>query len=190
MKVRSFLAFDISDEMRQELAKVISLFAKKVSDVDWVRPELMHGTIRFFGEVEEELLLGKLSHVIESEVRHQSKIELFGRGIGVFPNWRYPKILWAGLSGDVDAVMSLYNRLEDEFESLGLKSDKRQLRLHLTLGRLNAGAPGMDTLVHLVEKMSDREFGNIEVGELVLYQSVLQRTGPIYTVLKKFKLGN
>ena len=63
------------------------------------------------------MLLGKLSDTIEREVRHQSPIHLVGRGIGVFPNWRYPKVLWAGLTGDTESVISLHAKLEEAFQN-------------------------------------------------------------------------
>jgi len=189
MKIRSFLAFDISDEMKKGLVSIISLLSSKVKGVKWIRPELMHCTVRFFGDVEEELLLGKLSNVIGQEVRHQSPISLVGRGVGVFPNWRYPKVLWAGLHGDTESVISLHAKLEEAFEDFGFKEDKRVLRLHLTLGRAKSKFKGGKTLMKVVEKLGEKEFGKIVVDSLTLYKSVLAKEGPIYTVLKRFPLG-
>ncbi len=189
MKMRSFLAFDITDEMRAELAAVINLLESKSKGIRWVEPKGMHCTIRFFGEVEEELLMGKLAQVIEQEVRHQSPIGLVGRGFGVFPNWRYPRVLWAGLGGDVEAVISLHRRLEEAFSEFGFKKDPRELRLHLTLGRAKSRVKDSGQLMPLVEKMSEREFGKLTVSKLTLYKSDLTKEGPIYTPLKVFSLG-
>lgn len=190
MKIRSFLAFDIPPKMKAELGSVIGVLSQKARDIKWVKPERMHCTIRFFGDVEEDILLGKLSHIIEREVLHQAPIHLTGHGVGVFPNWRYPRILWAGLVGDTEAVMSLHAKLEQSFEELGLPRDPRVLRLHLTLGRARAPLKDCETLVHLVEKMGEHEFGSVNVDSLVLYKSVLTKEGPIYTALRKFQLGS
>ncbi|MFA4874765.1 MAG: RNA 2',3'-cyclic phosphodiesterase [bacterium] len=189
MKIRSFLAFDIPPKMQAELGSIIGLLSQKTHDVKWVKTELMHCTLRFFGEVEEELLTGKLSQVIEREVRHQAPIHLFGHGIGVFPNWRYPRVLWAGLAGDTEAVISLHAKLEETFEELGLHRDPRALRLHLTLGRARSSLKDCEPLVHLVEKLAEREFGEVDVNALTLYKSVLTREGPVYTALQTFPLG-
>jgi RNA 2',3'-cyclic 3'-phosphodiesterase len=189
MKVRSFLAFDITDEMRAELGSVIALLAQKTRDVKWVKPDLMHCTIRFFGDVEEELLSGKLSQLIESEVLHQAPIHLEGHGIGVFPNWRYPRVLWAGLTGDTEAVLSLHAKLEQAFEELGMPRDPRELRLHLTLGRARGSLKDSGALVHLVEKLAERSFGDVVVNALTLYKSDLTKDGSIYTPLRTFPLG-
>ncbi len=189
MKIRSFLAFDIPDKLRAELGQVIELLTPKVKGIKWVHPDKMHCTIRFFGNVEEDVLMGKLSAVIAREVRHQSPIHLTGHGIGVFPNWRYPKVLWAGLTGETDSLISLHAKLEEAFEEFGLKKDPRELRLHLTLGRAKTPFKDREALTAIVEKMAEKEFGEFDIKELVLYKSDLTREGPIYTALKRFPLG-
>lgn len=189
MKIRSFLAFDLTDEVRQELGQIIGLLAPKAKGVKWVKPALMHCTMKFFGDVEEDLLTGDLSRVIEEIVKHQSSVHLKGIGIGVFPNWRYPRVIWAGLAGEVDATIALHERLESAFEPFGLKKDERTFRLHLTLGRAKAPLKNCAAFVTLVEKLVDREFGEFDVDHLTLYKSVLTREGPIYTALREFKLG-
>jgi 2'-5' RNA ligase len=189
MKLRSFLAFDISDGMKEELSSIISYLSVHVKDVKWIQPSRMHCTIRFFGDVEESLLTGKLSDVIAAEVRHQAPMHLSGKGIGVFPNWRYPRVLWAGLHGDTESIISLHAKLEDAFEDFGFQKDKRDLRLHLTLGRMRPRFRGAGELVRLVEKLGEKEYGDIKVDSFVLYKSELKSDGPIYTALKSFRLG-
>lgn len=189
MKIRSFLAFDITNKMKAELASVIAILSPKTKCVKWVRPELMHCTLRFFGEVEEELLLGDVSKTIKEQVKHQSPIHLEGRGVGAFPNWRYPRVLWAGLIGEVESMMSLQTRLEEEFENFGFEKDHRAFRLHLTLGRARSQMKNCQSFMQVVEKMADLNFGDVTVKSLTLYKSELAREGPIYTALSKFDFG-
>lgn len=189
MKLRSFLAFDITDEMRIELAQIIALIAPKAKDVRWVKPELMHCTLKFFGDVEEGLLLGRLSDVIANEVRHQAPVRLVGQGVGVFPNWRYPRVIWGGLAGETEAMMSLQAKLEEAFKEFGFKRDQRRFRLHLTIGRTRSPIKNPQGLMQIVEKLSDRNFGDITVSSLTLYKSVLTKEGSVYTALKKIEMG-
>ena len=72
MKVRSFLAFDIPDDMRAELASLIEVLASKADGIKWLKPENIHCTMKFFGDVEEEVLMGPLATVIEKELVHQA----------------------------------------------------------------------------------------------------------------------
>ena len=189
MKLRSFLAFDITDAMRAELSQVIALLSTKTKDVRWVKPDLMHCTLRFFGDVDEELLSGDLSGIIAETVLHQAPIHIVGEGIGVFPNWRYPEVLWAGLSGDTESMISLHSRLESAFEGFGFQRDPRTLRLHLTLGRAKGSLKGCATLSQTIEKLMDKRFGEMNVSSLTLYRSELKKDGPVYTALRKFPFG-
>lgn len=189
MRHRAFLAFDITDKMRAELSSVVGLLMPKAKGVRWVRPDLMHCTLHFFGDVEEGLLLSKLPDVVAREVRHQAPIHLIGQGIGVFPNWRYPRVIWAGLVGDVEAMISLHARLEESFTEFGFRHDQRSLRLHLTLGRSKSPLKGCAPFIQMIEKMSDRNFGEANVSSLTLYSSVLTQNGPIYTAMRRFPFG-
>ncbi len=189
MKIKSFLAFEVSKEMRKNLHSMATLLSTKVDCIHWVPPSSMHCTLRFFDNVDESLLSGKVSDTIQREVRHQKPFTLFGQGIGVFPNWRYPKILWSGLQGDTEAVMSLHAKLEEAFEAFGFKYDPRQFRLHLTLGRAKSKFKDPNTLMQLVEKLSERDYGSVLVNELVLYQIHLDEQEPRYTELNRFQLG-
>ncbi len=189
MKIRSFLAFDIPEAVKAEMASVISVLSTKERDVRWVAPELMHCTIRFFGEVEEKLLLQRLAPKIEQEVLHQSPVRLEARGIGVFPNWRYPRVIWAGIGGETETVVALHSKLEEAFQDYPLPKDQRMLRLHLTLGRAKSPIKAGSPLLHLVEKMIEHQFGEFTVDALTLYESRLTKDGPVYTALRRFPLG-
>ncbi len=190
MKVRSFLAFDIPEEMRAELASLIEVLATKADGIKWLKPENIHCTMKFFGDVEEEVLMGPLAAAIEKELAHQAPISLNGVGIGVFPNWRYPRVIWAGLAGETDAAKSLHARIETALEEFDLKRDSRKsFRLHLTLGRVKSKIKDPELLVSFVEKQVDRAFGKVDVDSLVMYKSVLTKEGPIYTPLRSFSFG-
>lgn len=189
MEIRSFLAFDISEEVKQELSSLIQLFSAKSKGVKWIKPEHMHCTVKFFGNVEEEMLLGDVSRVLEDALKKHPAFHLKGTGVGVFPNWRYPRVIWAGLVGDVETAISLHEKVEGALRQFNLKKDEREFRLHLTLGRARSSLKGSEGLIALVEKMADKEFGEFTVDHLTLYKSVLTREGPIYTPLREFKLG-
>lgn len=187
MKIRSFLAFDIPDEVRKNLAKVIADFREKERAVKWANPENMHVTLKFFGSVEEDLLLGEISNRIESVVRGHGPPVLRCEGIGVFPNWKYPRVFWAGFSGETEKTVNLQKAIESTLSPLKLREDRREFRLHLTIGRAK-GALKKSPLIDLVEKLGPVGFGEVRVDKLVLYKSVLTKAGPVYTPLKEFSL--
>lgn len=191
MKIRSFLAFDIPDDMKTELAGLIDILSSKAQGVRWMNPANIHCTIKFFGDVEEDVLNGPIAAAVERQLAHQAPFGLDGIGIGVFPNWRYPRVIWAGLTGDTETATSLYTRIDAALRDFHIKPDNRKaFRLHLTLGRVKSKIKDPSALVSFVEKQVGRHFGRVVVSRLVLYKSVLTKEGPIYTPMREFAFGS
>lgn len=187
MKIRSFLAFDIPPKVKKNLGKLIHDFSKKETGVKWLDAEGLHVTMKFFGDVEESLLLGDISHTIANVVSEESPVTLDCAGLGVFPNWRYPKIIWAGFIGDSDPILEMQKKLEGALEKFHLKKDERTFRLHLTIGRAK-GLKSGGNLMHLINELGPINFGAVTIDRLILYKSVLTKDGSVYTPLRNFNL--
>ncbi|MFH1874876.1 MAG: RNA 2',3'-cyclic phosphodiesterase [Pseudomonadota bacterium] len=191
MEIRSFLAFDINDALKKELGQLIELLEPKAKGFKWLKPDNMHCTLKFFGNIDEDLLLGDISKNIQAVLDEEPPLDFVGVGVGVFPNWRYPRVIWTGLTGDVEQVICLHAKLEEKFLKFNIQKDPRAFRLHLTIGRTKSALKNPEGLVTLLEKLAGKEFGSIHVDNLVLYKSELTKDGPIYTALKTFSLrGN
>lgn len=188
MKLRSFLAFTIPVAVQASLAAMMKLMAARADGFSWVAPDRLHCTLKFFGAVEETLLAGEITRVIDAVTAEQSPIELHATGIGAFPNWRYPRVIWAGMSGETEAALSLHEKLEHAFAPLGVQQDERAFRLHFTLARAKGRRKGVTELMQLVEKQAGQHFGAVAVDRLTLFKSVLTPNGSIYTPLKVFPL--
>lgn len=187
MKVRSFLAFTIPDDVRKKLGRMIEDFKGREKNVKWVAPDKMHVTMKFFGSVEEELLLGNISDGIGTAVSGRGGARLVCQGIGVFPNWKYPRVIWAGFMGETEKVINLQAAVEKALSGFDLHDDQRKFRLHLTLGRTD-GKLKNTLLTNFVENLGPVTFGEVHVDKLILFKSMLTKTGPIYTSLKEFSL--
>lgn len=188
MKIRSFLAFDIPPAVQGKLGLLIADFAKKEKGVKWIQPENLHVTMKFFGDVDEELLLGEISSAIEQVTQKAKPITLDCQGLGVFPNWRYPRVIWAGFIGDSEPVLELYKNLEDALSGFELKKDARAFRLHLTIGRAKE-LKSSGLLMNLINELGPINFGSVTICHLTLYKSVLTREGSVYTALKRFEFN-
>lgn len=173
--------------VKMKLVKLIQDFSEKEKRVKWVDPENMHVTIKFFGDIEEDVLNSQIIPVIEKVVNEFGNIKLASEGMGVFPNWKYARVLWAGFTGDVERILVLHDRIEASLAHLDLHKDKRQFRLHLTLGRSTKELKNTP-IVNLIEKLGTLRFGVVNVEKLILYKSVLTKNGPVYTELKSFTL--
>lgn len=188
MKIRAFLAFDIPKGVKQKLKKLVDDFAGKEKGVRWIDPEQMHVTMKFFGDIDEGTLLGDIDRAISSVTDRAEPLELKCSGIGAFPNWKYPKVIWAGFLGDVEPVFELKDKLESALAGFKIKKDERVFRLHLTVGRAKE-LKSSGKLMNLINELGPIDFGNMKIDHFTLYKSVLTREGSEYTVLKTYNFG-
>ena len=188
MKLRSFIAFDIPRTLADELGAVSRELSRLEPRVRWVAPENMHVTIKFLGNVEEGLIKGEISDLIEEVASLSGRLSFVSRGIGAFPNPKYPRVVWAGLEGDVGRLGEMYQKLEEGLSHFGIKKEGERFVPHITLGRVRdfVKAP---LLTQKIDELSQKEFGGFEISYILLYKSLLTRDGPIYTPIVRFNLG-
>ncbi|MBI4224310.1 MAG: RNA 2',3'-cyclic phosphodiesterase, partial [Deltaproteobacteria bacterium] len=98
--IRAFLALDISDEVKKNLADFIEPTQAQTSGIKWVEPKNYHVTFKFFGNVDEEKMKPRIERIVETNVGALSPVSLSAVGIGCFPKWEYPRVIWAGLQGE------------------------------------------------------------------------------------------
>lgn len=185
--MRTFLAIDIPPTVQRALAALIRDLQQYAEDITWIAPEQYHLTLRFFGELDDALVLGPLSQRIRALASRWAATQLTCGGIGVFPNWKYPRVVWAGFLGDTTPVLDLHDAMNIVLTDLPLPVDQRAFRLHLTLGRARA-IRGKVALVKRVESLGMLPFGEVPVTHLTLYKSQLTNAGPVYTAVERFPL--
>ena len=101
--MRLFIACPIPEEIKQNIRKVLDTLKESNADIRWVKPENMHITLKFLGEVEEE----RVPRIIERVPRALEGIGPFSteaRGVGIFPNTRNARVLWIGLENEETCV--------------------------------------------------------------------------------------
>ena len=117
----------------------------------------------------------------------QTAFSLTLSGVGAFPSPRRPRAIWLGVTEGAQALTALAERAEQAAVALGFAPEKRPFQAHLTLGRVKAPTAPPE-LVRALEGAHDAVVGQMRVGEVVLMQSELRRTGPIYTPVAVFRL--
>lgn len=135
-KVRSFIAIPLPQEGIAVLEETVQgLDAEFGKCVRWVRPEGMHLTLKFMGDIPAALV----ERVLEALPQVTAGFSPFGltiAGLGVFPNPRRPRVLWAGVQGDLETLSALQLAVDDAVGNLGLPKEMRAFSPHLTLGRV------------------------------------------------------
>jgi 2'-5' RNA ligase len=185
--MRLFVALEIPAAVRENLAVLMDEL--RTADVSssknkarWVRPENLHVTLKFIGNVDA----GKLDAIrgALAEVRSESGVELRFRGLGFFPNDKRPRVFWAGIEASPNLV-ALANEIDARMEKLNVPRETREFAPHLTLARFDP--PGIsEALRAATQKDSAREFGTLSTGELHLIESTTRSTGAEYTRLSSF----
>jgi 2'-5' RNA ligase len=188
--VRLFVALEIPSAVRENLAALID----EVRAVDasssknkarWVRPENLHVTLKFIGNVDA----GKLDAIRASlaEVRSGSAVALRFRGLGFFPDEKRPRVLWAGIEGSPNLAM-LAADIDARLDKLGIPRETREFSPHLTLARFDPLGISEKLRAAALESAT-REFGAARTGEFHLFESKTRPTGAEYTRLSSFSFA-
>lgn len=189
--IRAFIAVTLPPEVRHFLTG-LQRKVKQTADVPvkWVETENLHLTLAFLGNVDEAKMpdISKALHAAASGVR---PLTLKVAGLGVFPSPRRPRIVWAGLTGDVPELQRLQRAIVDCLGPLGFSPDDKPFRPHLTLGRVrdSASSAQSETLGKAVAEMATTGEQSFSVADVHLIKSHLTGSGPIYTVIGSVKLG-
>jgi 2'-5' RNA ligase len=187
--MRLFIAIDINEEIRKALGELQRQLQRKADfrqgDVKWVRPELIHLTLKFLGEVEDEKITSVCETVKDVAGKHES-FELNIESVGCFGG-RSAKVLWVGTGDGKDKLFDLQKDLEEKLALAGFAPEDREFSGHLTLCRIKSSAAGFK-LAAMSKDFEDLRLGVISVDSVSVYQSQLTPAGPVYTVLGNYKL--
>jgi len=135
MGIRTFIAIEIPEEIRARLAALQEEWKKERAQVTWVKPDNIHLTLKFLGDVPEE----KMESVQQGVRRATEGLTPFTvavKTVGTFPSWKRPRVLWVGIEETTGKVSALASRIEDEMTKLGFEKEDRPFSAHLTLGRV------------------------------------------------------
>ena len=183
--MRTFIAIEIPSEVKSALAALQDELRRAGADVSWTRPENIHLTLRFLGEVDERRI-GEVEKVCVSSAAEFQPFTLSLNETGVFPNARQPRVLWAGLAGEIEKAVEMQRRLDEGLAMIGFEREEKGFRPHLTLGRLKSNKKAREMLAlvgaHQVPALS------FAVTEIVLMKSELHPAGARYTPLAKASL--
>jgi 2'-5' RNA ligase len=181
--IRSFIAFDIdSQSILKKMADVQNLLIRTGADLKLVEPKNIHVTVRFLGNI----TLPTVEKVFEEMKKAQfTPFNVKICGIGAFPDLRYPRVVWAGITEGADQLRSIFNQLEPRLRSLGFTPDPKGFSPHLTIARVKSGRNKAELSKVIIENAS-YEFGVIRAECLRLKKSDLTPKGPIYSTLKEF----
>jgi 2'-5' RNA ligase len=187
--MRCFIAIDIDDKITKALGDLQGQLANRTNlekrDVKWVRPEAIHLTLKFLGEVRDEKVV-EVCNIVEDVAGRHKNFEVDVESVGRFGG-RSARVLWVGAGKGNEDMMKLQKDLEERLASAGWPKENRAFTGHLTLCRIKNAKAGVK-LAQASEEFRDLKLGTMPANSLSVYQSQLTPAGPIYTVLGNYKL--
>jgi 2'-5' RNA ligase len=189
---RLFIAIELPHEILKAIVQIQTGLKKEIPDraVRWTRPEGIHLTLKFLGDVRPGQL-DALKAGLSQAVSGHSRIELGIRGLGCFPNLARPRVLWLGVLGDIEALRALQADVEQTIAPLGFPTEERGFSPHLTLARTpqEARRDELAQIGEIVQKRDVEQLISWQVKAISLMRSHLKPDGAQYTCVSDAALG-
>jgi 2'-5' RNA ligase len=182
---RIFIAVKV--EAGQALLGMISKLKTglKSENIKWTSLDNIHITLAFLGDTREEKI-DVISAMLLEKCDRFGKFELIIKGLGVFKNLDDPRIIWTGIESS-EKLKLLNVFIKNGLRDAGIKIEERPFNPHLTFGRIR-NLKDKAILKTSIDKYLTEEFQKVPVKEVILYESILLQTGPVYKPIGKFKL--
>ncbi|MCL5959620.1 MAG: RNA 2',3'-cyclic phosphodiesterase [Chloroflexi bacterium] len=199
-QLRLFVAVELPDEVKQALDGVEAQLERRMSGLPGARPAEqalklvnpagIHITLKFLGCVPA----GRIREIEEAlgrAFRSGSPFRLSLGSLGVFPSFSRPRVVWVGVTGDLERLASLQAQVETEMAALGFAVEKRPFNPHLTLARVRESTGIAETRL-IGQAVKDLSATPIHAPDMVvrgasLMRSQIFRQGAHYSCLAHFE---
>jgi 2'-5' RNA ligase len=185
--LRTFLAVEVGPNVAGSAQKLVNRLKATTAKVSWIRPQQMHLTLAFLGDLRDREIPGLLQ-AVNAAVRPLAAFDILCRGLGVFPSLDNPRTIWLGVTMGAEEMRALHNALEKGLASLGIRGEGRRYRPHLTLGRVRSLPNGPADLAQLVNEFAEYEAGIMSVCDVTVFQSTRDEGMPVYEPLGQAEL--
>lgn len=185
--MRVFVAVDPGADLLKKVEELLTDLTPRAPSAKWVEAGGLHVTIAFLGEISEERLPLVIAAAEGAAALHRPMTLRVAKG-GMFGSPRRPRVLWLGVSGAVDALASVRRDLEQALAvSAGYTPEEGPFEPHLTLAR-SRDPRGDPALEACAQAITDADFGETRISELIVYKSDLGPKGTRYTALARVPL--
>lgn len=183
--MRLFIGVPLPGEYAHIIRKIQDAWKKRLaSKVSWVRPELVHVTLKFLGEVDEDKIPAIVQAMREAV---RGSFEAQGGAGGFFPLKGAPRVIWIGLRQGREECAAYFEKLDGELAKAGFLAGSKPFSPHLTVARVKAAVRSDDWSGLLVDLK--RDWPAFTVSHIVLWQSILKPSGPEYRRVAEVELA-
>lgn len=186
MKIRTFIAIDVPEKIKDEIFEVEKELIKSAGEgIKWEGKEKFHITLKFLGDVNEEMI-DSIYKILSESLTGFGKFPVVYKGIGAFPDFKNPRVIWIGCEDPTGKLSELQKVVEEKMSEFGFEKEDKEYHPHITLGRVKK-ARNISSLIKKIENINF-EARTGEVAEVLIMKSDLKPSGSVYTVLRKIKL--
>ncbi len=185
--VRTFIGIELENSVMAEISEEISYLQCKFPDINWVRRENLHLTLKFLGNVQPNDLRNIFNDITALE-NFASPFSIDITGINLLPDIKHPRIVCAGCNFGRNELVRLHSRIDEICHNLGYPVEQKPYSPHVTLGRIKkpSFAKGFE---EYLSDLSNVDFGITDVDEVVVYMSELGNKGALYSPMYRVRLG-
>lgn len=188
--MRLFVAVDLDENLRRAAGRAARTLRERLEraesyGVSWVHADNLHLTLRFLGEVEQDVAARLEAVVAEPFAEAPFDVEL--AGAGTFPPVGSVRVVWLGIVAGSDALGRLHDEVEARLAPFAFEREDRPYRAHLTIGRFRAPAPGR--VREVIASAGVGGLGRCTIRRVTLYRSQLSPKGALYTPLVRGPLA-
>lgn len=157
------------------------MLARTGADLKLVKPENIHITMRFLGNIAPPMV-DSIYEIMQKVSFSPFDVEI--RDLGAFPKLQYARVVWAGIKNGAEQLSNISSQLEPNLRGLGFRPDRKGFSPHLTFARVRSGRNKAE-LIRCVKDSVNYEFGIVKAECLRLKRSILTPKGPIYSTLRE-----
>lgn len=183
--IRSFIAIPLPVEIQTKLEEFTRI--NHMTQHNGFRPVKSHNihlTLKFLGDATPQQIQS-VKTCLEEIVLSQNLFRITFEGVGAFPNWNQPRVIWIGMRAPTE-LEKLFKIIDQSTENLGFPSEGRKFSPHLTLARVNSSMadPSFSHVIQTLKSLAPQpKIGEMTASQIHLYQSDLQPGGPVYSIL-------
>ncbi|OGD62974.1 2'-5' RNA ligase [Candidatus Beckwithbacteria bacterium RBG_13_42_9] len=182
--MRIFIGVALPLSLQKQLKKLLKVLERKHWPVKWEAIEKLHFTLVFLGEIPESKIV-IVKEIVREICQQLPSFSLEIKGLGCFPDYLFPKIIWLGLKGDLKSLSFLQKQLKLKLKDQGFVIDNRPFLGHVTLGRVKkAKMKQLQEIGRQLKALREMEIGvEWHVKEVIIFQSqILSQRSKYYKV--------
>ena len=180
-RLRLFVAVSLPAPVQAAVSRTIQHLASALPQVRWVRPEQLHITLKFLGEVDNRQL-PLICDLVQNAAQQVEGFTASLEELGTFPKGRPPRVVWLSMQQGVNELRAIHDRLDEALVELGVPREARLFTPHLTLGRVGR-TQDVAAIPEALARCWPQGVLKVEVDQLDLMSSSGRNSGHGYETL-------